>query len=32
MIPLAFTVYATPMWYIYLLVGLYLYMPIFQHG
>ena len=30
MIPLAFTVYATPMWYIYLLVGLYLYMPIFS--
>lgn len=30
MIPLHFTVYATPMWYIYALIGLYLYMPIFS--
>ena len=30
MIPLTFTVYATPMWYIYALIGLYLYLPIFS--
>lgn len=30
MIPLNFTVYATPMWYIYALIGLYLYMPVFS--
>lgn len=30
MIPLNFTVYATPMWYIYTLIGLYLYMPVFS--
>lgn len=30
LIPLTFTVYATPMWYIYALVGLYLYMPVFS--
>lgn len=30
MIPLHFTVYATPMWYIYALIGLYLYMPVFS--
>lgn len=30
MIPLTFTVYATPMWYIYALIGLYLYMPVFS--
>ena len=30
LIPLTFTVYATPMWYIYALIGLYLYMPIFS--
>lgn len=29
-IPLTFTVYATPMWYIYALIGLYLYMPVFS--
>lgn len=29
-IPLTFTVYATPMWYIYTLIGLYLYLPIFS--
>lgn len=30
MIPINFTVYATPMWYIYTLIGLYLYMPVFS--
>ncbi len=30
MIPVTFTVYATPMWYIYTLIGLYLYMPVFS--
>ena len=30
MIPVNFTVYATPMWYIYALIGLYLYMPVFS--
>nr|WP_129730780.1 acyltransferase family protein [Parabacteroides goldsteinii] len=30
MIPITFTVYATPMWYIYALIGLYLYMPVFS--
>lgn len=30
MIPINFTVYATPMWYIYALIGLYLYMPVFS--
>lgn len=30
LIPLNFTVYATPMWYIYMLIGLYLYMPVFS--
>ena len=30
MIPLTITVYATPMWYIYALIGLYLYLPIFS--
>ena len=30
MIPIHFTVYATPMWYVYTLVGLYLYMPVFS--
>lgn len=30
MIPLHFTVFATPMWYVYTLIGLYLYMPIFS--
>lgn len=30
MIPLHFTVYATPMWYVYALIGLYLYMPVFS--
>lgn len=30
MIPIHFTVYATPMWYIYALIGLYLYMPVFS--
>ena len=30
LIPLTFTVYATPMWYIYALIGLYLYMPVFS--
>ena len=29
-IPVNFTVFATPMWYIYTLIGLYLYMPIFS--
>ena len=29
-IPVNFTVYATPMWYVYTLIGLYLYMPIFS--
>ena len=29
-IPVNFTVFATPMWYIYMLIGLYLYMPIFS--
>lgn len=30
MIPVNFTVYATPMWYIYALIGLYLYLPVFS--
>ena len=30
LIPVTFTVYATPMWYIYVLIGLYLYMPVFS--
>lgn len=30
MIPINFTVYATPMWYIYMLIGLYLYLPVFS--
>lgn len=30
MIPVHFTVYATPMWYVYTLIGLYLYMPVFS--
>ncbi|BEG99053.1 acyltransferase [Bacteroides sedimenti] len=30
MIPLNFNMFACPMWYIYLLIGLYLYMPIFS--
>lgn len=30
MIPINFTVYATPMWYIYALIGLYLYLPVFS--
>lgn len=30
MIPLNFTVFATPMWYVYTLIGLYLYMPVFS--
>lgn len=30
MIPVNFSVYATPMWYVYTLIGLYLYLPIFS--
>lgn len=30
LIPLTFTVYATPMWYIYALIGLYFYLPVFS--
>ncbi|MDP4183973.1 MAG: acyltransferase, partial [Bacteroidota bacterium] len=30
MIPLSFNMFACPMWYVYLLIGLYLYMPIFS--
>lgn len=30
MIPFNFTIYTTHMWYIYMLIGLYLYMPIFS--
>lgn len=30
MIPFNFSVYATHLWYIYMLVGLYLYMPVFS--
>lgn len=30
MIPFNFSVYTTHMWYVYLLIGLYLYMPIFS--
>lgn len=30
LIPFNFTVYTTHMWYIYMLIGLYLYMPIFS--
>lgn len=30
LIPITFTVYATPMWYVYALIGLYLYMPVFS--
>ena len=30
LIPVTFTVYATPMWYIYVLIGLYLYIPVFS--
>lgn len=30
LIPLRFTIYATPMWYVYTLIGLYLYLPVFS--
>lgn len=30
MIPLQFNVYTVPMWYLYMLIGLYLYMPFFS--
>lgn len=30
MIPIHFTIYATPMWYVYTLIGLYLYLPVFS--
>lgn len=30
MIPFDFTIYTIPMWYIYMLIGLYLFMPIFS--
>lgn len=30
MMPLQFNVYTVPMWYIYMLIGLYLYMPFFS--
>lgn len=30
MIPLQFNVYTVPMWYMYMLIGLYLYMPFFS--
>lgn len=30
MIPLAFNTYTVPMWYLYMLIGLYLYMPFFS--
>lgn len=30
MIPFNFNVYTTPLWYIYMLIGLYLYMPFFS--
>lgn len=30
LIPVYFTVYATPMWYVYTLIGLYLYLPVFS--
>lgn len=30
LIPLKFNVYTVPMWYLYMLLGLYLYMPVFS--
>lgn len=30
MIPLRFNIYTVPMWYLYMLIGLYLYMPLFS--
>lgn len=32
MIPFSFSMLAVQMWYVYLLIGLYLYMPFFRHG
>jgi len=30
LIPFQFNVYTVPMWYLYMLIGLYLYMPFFS--
>lgn len=30
LIPVHFTLFATPMWYVYTLIGLYLYLPVFS--
>lgn len=32
LIPFQFNVYTVPMWYLYMLIGLYLYMPFFSFG
>lgn len=32
LIPFQFNVYTVPMWYLYMLIGLYLYMPFFSLG